>query len=188
MAGGSGGGDSLGEALAALLLLVFSLTFPLVLTTLCGVSYVLWSALHAPELALWAVLAAAAIGYAKTNIWAAIGLIVFALAALPLAWVAYREQQVRASHTILAWLIAIMAISGMFWLRTAWPYDGSSWQSIVYAIIMFGGWTTLIEAGIATLGIVAHVRASRPVPAQPPRQQPHGARDRPGKSDEPDTI
>lgn len=176
------------EGLGALLQLVFSLTFPLLLITLCGVSFVLAFAFGMPEFSLWAGLAMALFEIAKTNIWVAIGLVVFALAALPLAWVAFREQQLRGSTTILSWVIATMLIGGMFWLRTAWPFEDSGWQIIVYEIILLAAWGTVIEAALGTVGIVAHVRRNRSVPAQPPRQEPHGARDRRSRSKDPETI
>lgn len=188
MANGATGGSEFGGAFVALLQLIFSLTFPLLMITVCGASFLLTAVFHAPEFSLWARLGLAALAYAKTNNWAAIGLVIFALAALPLAWVAFREQQIRASSTILAGLIAIIAFGGMFWLRTAWPYDQSVWQAVVYAVIMLSGWSAVIETGLGVLGIVLHVRASRPVPARPPAHQPHGARDGRGRPDDSETI
>jgi hypothetical protein len=178
----------LGEAFGALLQLVFSLTFPLLLITLCGVSFVLASVFDAPEFSLWAGLATVAFDYAKTNIWVAVGLAVFCLAALPLAWVAFREQQLRTSTTILAWVVAVIAFGFMFWLRTAWPSGQNGWQLIVYGIILFAGWSAAIEAVLGTLGIMAHVRRNRPVPVKPPRQEPHGKRERRKPGNDPETI
>jgi hypothetical protein len=177
----------LGEASAAIFQLVFSLTFPLLLITLCGVSFML-TAFGAPEFSLWARLAGGALGYAGSSIWAALGLIVFCLAALPLAWVAYREQQISVSTIIKAWVIAAMLLVGMFWLRTAWRYDDTGSQRLVYGLILLGGWGAVIEATLGTLRLMEHVRANRPQPAQPPAQEPHGSRDRRKSGSDPETI
>jgi hypothetical protein len=182
------GHQAVGEAFGAILQLVFSLTFPLLIITVCGVSYILAFEFHMPEFALWAGLAMGLIDIATTNTWVAIALVIFGLSALPLAWVAFREQELRVSKTILLWVVAGMLLGGVFWLRTAWPFDGSGWQMIVYAIILLAAWSTVIEAVLATLGIVAHVRASRPPPIQPPRYEPHGPQQRRGRPSDPETI
>ncbi len=188
MANGGSGDRPVGEFGAALVQLVFSLTFPLVLITLCCVSFLLSAALHAPELSLWSNLAGAAFDYAGSNIWAGIGLAVFVLAALPLAWVAFREQQLQISSTLKSWVMTVVAFGGMFWLRTAWPDDDSGWQRLVYGFILLFGWVSLIEAALGTWGIRAHIRASRPVPAQRPQQEPHGGGDQRRRPDDPETI
>ena len=190
MASGSGE-NSLAEFVGALIQLVFHLLFPLIVVTLCGVSFLLAFMLHAPEFGFWAGLAMVGIDSAKTNIWVALGMGAFALISLPLAWVFFREQQLQVSKIILQWVIAALVIGGMFWLRSAWPYDRSGWQMIVYGIILFAGWAALIEATLGTLAIVAHVRRSRPKPVRPPRQAPHGGAPREERrrpADEPETI
>ena len=126
--------------------------------------------------------------YAEANIWAAVALAIFALATIPLTWVAFREQELRVSSTILAYVMAAIILGVMFWLRTVWPYNDSAWQIIAYGIIMFVGWSALIEAMLGTLGIVAHIRRNRPVPVKPPRQEPHGPREQGRPADEPETI
>jgi hypothetical protein len=187
--GGGGLGEALGSALALIIYVVFSLTFPILFLTLCGASYVLAYLFHLPEFVLWAALASLAIAYAKTNIWVALGLGAFALAALPLAWVAFREQEVKASNTILMYVVSGIVIGFMFWLRTVWPYDGNGWQLIAYGIIMFMAWSAIVEAALGTIGIVAHVRRNRPQPVRPPPQQPHGApREERRSRSEPETI
>lgn len=188
MANGGSRQGGFGEVVGTSLQFAFSLTFPLLMISVCGVSFVLASAFHAPEFLFWALLGKAVFEYAKTNLWVALGLAVFSLSALPLAWIAYREQQLRVSTTILAWLVAIIAIGGMFWLRTVWPFDRSFSQPLVYAFILLFGWASAIEAGLGTLGIAAHIRSRRAVRVQTPKQQPHGAPDRSGSSDELDTI
>jgi hypothetical protein len=179
--------ESFGEALAALLQIIFSLTFPILLITLCGVSFVLTAAFRTPEFGLWAGFAMAAFDYAKANIWAAIALGLFVLAALPLAWVAFREQEARVSPAILAWVITALVVGFTFWLRTVWPYNDSSWQIWAYGILLFTGWSGAVEATLSTLKIVAFYRANRPRPVQPPTQEPHGSRER-GSAKEPETI
>jgi hypothetical protein len=181
--------ESLGEAFASLLQLVFSLTFPILLITLCAISFVLAALFGMPEFGLWAYLAELAIGWATTNIWVAIGLGVFCLAAIPLTWVAFREQELKVSSTILAYVIAGLVIAFLFWLRTVWPVE-RMWELWAYGIIMLAGWSAVIEAALGTIGIITHVRRNRPKPVEPPRQQPHGAaRAEPRSSrDEPETI
>src|ERR1700720_3563523 len=58
--GGSGVGEAIGSALALIIYVVFSLTFPILFLTLCGVSYVLAYVFHLPEFVLWAALASLA--------------------------------------------------------------------------------------------------------------------------------
>lgn len=180
--------ESFGEAVAALLKIAFSLTFPLVCTTLCLVSFLLAFGLNAPEFALWAGFSVAAFHYAKTNTWAAIALAIFVLAALPLAWVAFRECQASVSQAILLWVITAMVVGFTIWLRTVWPYRDSGWQIWAYGILLFSEWSGVIEAGLSTLKIIAFYRAKRPRPVQLPRQQPHGSEQRRGSAEEPNTI
>jgi hypothetical protein len=182
--------ESVGEAIYELLKIIFSLTFPVMLITLCGVSFVLTAALHAPEFALWAGLAMSAVQYAKANGgWAAIALVVFVLAALPLAWIGFREREIRASKAILEWVITAIIFLFIFWLRTVWVDDTTGWRIILFGFLLFTAWNGVIESAMSTLAIVAHVRRNRPRPVAPPQQQPHGApqAERRGR-DEPETI
>jgi hypothetical protein len=180
--------ESLGETVAALLQIIFSLTFPVTLITLCGVSFVLTFTLGRPEFALWAGLAVRAFNYAKANTWAAIALGLFVLAALPLAWVGFREREIRVSKAILEWVITAIVLGFTFWLRTVWPYDGGGWQMLAYGILLFTGWNGVVESALSTLVIIAHMRRNRPKPIAPPRQEPHGAREPRGRTNEPETI
>jgi hypothetical protein len=181
-------GEALGEVLADILKIVFSLIFPLLLITICGVSFVLVSLFHMPEFGLWAYLAGLAIGWAKGSIWVALGLGAFCLAALPLAWVAFREQELKASSTILAYVIAGLVVAFLLWLRTVWPVE-RMWELWAYGLIMFAGWQATVDALMGTLGIVAHVRRNRPKPVKPPPQQPHGAAHEERRArNEPETI
>ncbi len=187
--GNEGVGVALGSTLALIIHVVFSLTFPILFITLCGVSYLLAHIFNLPEFSLWAYVASLAFGYAMANVWVAVGLGAFALAALPLAWVAFREQEVKASNTILMYVLAGMVIGFMVWLRTVWPFEQNGWQVIAYGIVMFMAWGAVIEAALGTIGIFAHVRRNRPQPVQPPPQQPHGApREERRSRSEPETI
>jgi hypothetical protein len=179
--------DSIGEAFGSLLQIVFSLTFPLTIVTLCGASFVLTFGLHALEFALWAGIAIALIDYAKANTWAAVALGVFVLASIPLAWVSFREREIRVSKAILEWVITAMVLAFTFWLRTVWPYE-SGWQLWVYGLLLFAGWNGVVESSLSTLCIVAHVRRNRPAPVKPPQEEPHGARGQRRPANEPETI
>lgn len=181
-------GEAVGELLAEILKIVFSLLFPLLLITLCGVSFILVSVFHLPEFGLWAYLAGLAIGWAKGNMWVAIGLGAFCLAAVPLGWVALREQELKASTTIFAFVMAGLIIAFLSWLRTVWPVE-RVWEFWTYGLVMFAAWQATVEALIGTLGIVAHVRRNRPRPIKPPPQEPHGApREERRTRNEPETI
>jgi hypothetical protein len=184
----SGGGTPLADFITAILQLIFHLLFPFVAVSLCGVSYVLANTLHQPEFGFWFLLGEIAFDLARDNTWVAVGLGIFVLAALPLAWVAYREQQVVISTTIMQWIIGASSVLGLFWLRTAWPYNGNGWQLFTYGILMFAAWAAVTEAALATLGIVAHIRASRPPKRKPPPQAPHGTRTDHRARREPETI
>lgn len=190
MASGRSGENSLAEFVTSVFQLVFHLLFPFTVVTLCGISYLLASVWNIRELGFWNAMAMMALDYAWSSRWAALALAAFVLASLPLAWVAFREQQTRPSGTILQWIYAVGVTFGISWLRTAWPFErGGVWQLVVYGIIMFAGWAAFVEAMLGSLAIFAHVRASRPVEIQPPRQAPHGAPREQGRAaDEPETI
>lgn len=181
--------EGIGEFLAELLKIIFSLTFPLMLITLCGASFVLWRLLHMPELGLWFVAAQWSAEYAKANGWAAVALAAFVLSALPLAWVGIREREIRISKAILEWVITALMFAFILWLRTLWPYSGNGWNLILFAFLLFATWNGVIESTMSTLVIVLYVRRNRPRPVVPPRQEPHGARRAESQPrDEPETI
>ncbi len=189
MANGGRGENSLAEFVQAILQLVFQPLFPLITVSACGVSYILAVWLHMPEFAFWVGLWMLTWEWARGNIWGAIGFGLFVLAALPLAWIAFREQQVQASRIILAWIIAAGVIFGMFWLRTNWPYENSGWQLFTYGVILFAACAASIEAMLGMLAIMGHVRRNRPRKVRPPRQEPHGApREERRPRNEPETI
>ena len=169
MAGTEDPARSFGAALAVRLQTIFSLPFPLTVITLCGVSYVVIYTLRVPEFEFefWARLPMRAFDYAADNTWAAIALSLFILAALPLAWLAFRQREVRVSRAIREWVIAAIVLGVTFWLRTAWPYDDSRLRVLVYGVLLFAGWNSAIEATLGTLKIALHW-ANRPKPMQPP--------------------
>jgi len=178
-------GESPGSILGALLKIVFSLTFPLLIITLCGLGYVLDSVFHLPQFMLWALLAYLALHFATNSIWVAIGLGVFVLGSFPLAWVAFREHDIRVSGVIGEWFGAIVFSGGTAWLTTAWALNGSLWQSFVFAFLLFISWGCAFDATLSTIKLVARRRANRPLPP-PIKQQPHGSSQ--NRTKEPETI
>lgn len=145
---------SLGRRLADLLQLFFSPSFPLVLVSLCGVSYLLASWLAAPELGLWGLVAMRAIRYVRFETWAAIGLGLLMIAVLPLAWFAFRQRDARPSKATGEWAFAVIVFLVAFGLRTAWPYDGSDQQVYAYSFLLFMGWNSVIQALLSTFAIL----------------------------------
>jgi hypothetical protein len=182
--------EAFGEALVDLLKVVFSLIFPLLFLALCGASYLLAFEFRLPEFGFWAVLGLWLLDWGESNIWAAIGLGAFAFSVMPLTWLALREQELRVSNTLLAYVIGGLVVAFLTWLRMVWPYDGAFWQLAVYGLAMFCGGHALVDAFVGTLGIVLHIRRNRPRPVAPPRQQPHAAprEEQRGARDEPETI
>jgi hypothetical protein len=165
--------DGLALALVSLVRLVFSLLFPLILITLCGVSYLLATRLGLPQFGLWGALALWAMGYAGTHAWAAVGLIALVLLALPLAWVALKEEAARASAVIGAWATAVVFSGFTYWLSTVWPYDGSMVQGSVLAFFLLGSWIAVCEAVLGTLKALVQLRP-QPGPEEVIAQKAHG--------------
>ena len=148
----------LGAGLARFVQLFFSPSFPLVLVSLCGASYLLAANLHAPELGLWALVATWAIRDARYDGWAAIALGVLVVAALPLAWLALRQREPSRSRATREWVIAAIVIGLLFSLRLVWPYDGSDRQVFAYSFLLFIGWNALVQAVLSSLAIAVHGR------------------------------
>jgi hypothetical protein len=163
------------DAIAAFFKLVFSLTFPLLLTTLCGLSLVLATFLRMPEFGLWGWLALPVIDYARTNAWAAVAVGVFVLSAIPLAWVAFREREVRISKAILEWMITAAVIAFIIWLRPQWPLEQSVWRLLAYGFLLLAAWACVLEASLSTLALVSFRRATR-APRRQKWRVPHSAR------------
>jgi FtsH-binding integral membrane protein len=156
---------SLGASLARFVQLFFSPSFPLVLVSLCSVSYLLAANLHAPELGLWALVATWAIRDAKYDNWAAIAFGLIVVAAPPLAWLAFRQRETRRSRAIAEWVVGAVVIGLVFSLRVVWPYDGSDQQVFVYSFLLFIGWNALVQAVLSSLAIAVHGRKDHAVTA-----------------------
>jgi hypothetical protein len=180
--------EAVGEFLFELLKVIFSLTFPIMVISLCAVSFVLMTILGTPELGLWAALGVAAIEAARANGWVALALVVLVFAALPLAWVGFREREIRISKAILEWVLTALIFAFIFWLRHVWPFSRNGWQLLIFAFLIFTAWNGVIEAAMSTLVVIAQVRRNRPRPIAPPHQQPHGTRQSHAPRDEPETI
>lgn len=147
--------------------LFFSPSFPLVLVSLCGVSYLLAASLAAPEFGLWALLAMRVIRYARFETWAALGLGLLVVAALPLAWLAFHQRRrSRRSRPLGEWVFVAVVVAFTAGLRTLWEYDASDRQIYVYSFLLFIGWNGAVEASLGTLAIA--IRGAEPAPARPP--------------------
>ena len=164
------------------------MTLPFFLITLCGVSYLLSQALHAPEFGLWANLAVMALDYAKTNSWAGIVLGVCVVAAPVLVWVAYREHEVRMSRAIGEWAIAAVLSGVILYLRTNWPDNLSNTEARfwVFNLLLFAAWNRAVAGMLTAYALAGFRRMKRPRRTPPPWQEPHGRDAR--TSTEPETI
>ena len=166
-------GEDFGQAFAALIQIIFSPLFPVIAITLCGASYVLTFVFHLPQFALFAFLAKFGIEYAFGHIWAGLALAVFVLAAAPLAWVGFREAETRTSRVIGYWVFSGLFGGGIIWLGHAWPFSGTGFQQIVFALLLFCVWAEVCETMMITVKLVA---LSRPQPGREvvERQKAHG--------------
>jgi len=148
--------------------LFFSPSFPLVLVSLCGVSYLLASSLAAPEFGLWALLAMRVLRYVRFETWAALALALLVIAALPLAWLAFRQRRrLRRSRLLGEWVFVAVVVAFTACLRTLWEYDASDRQIYVYSFLLFIGWNGAVEAAIGTLAVAIH-GAEPAAPERPP--------------------
>ena len=166
-------GEALGQATVALVQIIFSLFFPVIIISTCGASYVLTYGLHLPQFGLWAGLAAMAVAYAQTTPLAMLALGAFVVAALPLAWVGFREHATRVSSTIGGWVTAAIFSGGTLWLAAAWHADYSNIQAVVFAFLLFASCTAIFEALLHTLKLVAQNRP-QPGPEVVVAQKAHG--------------
>lgn len=153
------------RVLADFLQLLFSPSFPLVLVSLCGVSYLLASWLAAPELGLWALVAMRAIRYARFETWAAVGLGLLVIAALPLAWLAFRRREARPSKALGEWAFAATVAAIVLGLRLVWPYDSGDRQVIAYSFLLFIGWNAVVQALLSTITILVYRHVGDLAPA-----------------------
>lgn len=175
------GNDGLAQTIVATGQLVFSLTFPLLLITLCAISFVLADAFHMAQFASWADLARWAFAHARTNIWVMLLIAALVIGALPMAWVAYKERAVPLSSVVMGWVFSGLFTFGSFWLANAWAADGGMLQEIVFGFLLLLSWGAILETAGDTLKLYQLQRANRP-PPPPVKQQPHGS------PDEPETI
>src|SRR5690242_15432888 len=130
---------------------LFSSSFPLVLVSLCGVSYLAASALSAPEFGLWGLMAMRAVRYARFETWAAIALGLLVAAALPLVWVALRQREARPAKALGEWAFAVMVCVVVFGLHATWPFDAGNEQIYVYSFLLFVGWNAIVQALLSTI-------------------------------------
>jgi hypothetical protein len=166
-------GEAMGQATVALFQIIFSLFFPVIVISTCAASYVLSFGFNIPQFGLWAGLAGMAVAYAKTTPWAALALIAFVVAALPLAWVGFREHATRVSSTIGGWVTAAIFSGGTLWLAAAWPADYSNMQAVVFAFLLFASCTAIFEALLDTSKLIAQNRP-QPGPEVVVAQKAHG--------------
>jgi hypothetical protein len=150
--------EDFGQAFTGLIQIVFSLMFPFVFITACGVSGLLFYGFQIPQFALLWGIAGQAIGYATKNVGAAVALAAFALASLPLAWVKFREMELKFSGVIGAWVVAAITTGFTFWLASVWPADWSFFQMVSFAFLLFMSWAAICEALLGTIKLVFHFR------------------------------
>lgn len=156
-------GEDFGQALASLIQIVFSPLFPVILITLCAVSYALTFVFHLPQFALFAFFATSAIEYASGHLWAALALAAFVLAAVPLARVGFREAATQTSRVVGNWVVAALFGGGLIWLAQAWPFSGYNFQQLAFALLLFCAWVQVCETVMMTVKLVA---LSRPQPGR----------------------
>jgi len=152
------GSEDLAQAFAMFLKIVFSPIFPLLAITLCGVSFLLTFVFGLPQFALFAGLSIGAFQYSLGHLWAMAALIVFILAALPLAWVGFKEAETRTSRVIGHWVACAIFAGGTLWLASAWRFSGSGFQQIVFACLLFSVWAEICDTIMITLKLVAFWR------------------------------
>ena len=165
--------DGFAQATVALFQIVFSLFFPVIVLFTCASSYALTFVLHLPQFGLWAGLTMQALAYAKDNHWAALALIGFGLAALPLARIGFREHAARASNVVGGWVAAAIFTGGTMWMASAWPADYSGMQGVVFAFALFASCSAIFEALLHTLKLIDQNRP-QPGPEVVVAQKAHG--------------
>lgn len=153
--------------------LVFSPIFPVLLITLCGVSFLLTFVFGLPQFGLFASLSVAAFQYSLGHLWAMAALVVFILAAVPLAWVGFKEAETRTSRVIGHWIACAIFAAGTLWLASAWPFSRSGFQQIVFACILFALWGEVCDTIMITVKLIALSRP-QPGPEVVEAQKAHG--------------
>ncbi|HTV29510.1 MAG TPA: hypothetical protein VMF32_17200 [Xanthobacteraceae bacterium] len=169
----SGSGETFGRTLITLAQIVFSLLFPFLAISVCGLAYVLTFVLHIPQFALLAFLAHLAIEHAQTHRGAALAMWTLAFGSVYLAGIAYREHETRASAVVGSWVGALIWCGGTFALVRAWAFDGSNIQQLVFAFLLFGSWAGVCEAVIDAAKLNQQNRP-KPGPGIVEAQKAHG--------------
>ena len=150
--------EDFGTALARLIQLVFSPIFPLMFISFCGLSFLLTVNFGLPQFYLGAAAAKLALDYANGHLWAMGCLGLFVLAALPLAWVGFKEHASPLSRVIGHWIASGLGAAGLYWLATAWALDGTNGQAVVFSFLLFCLWAQLCETLLGTFTLVARLR------------------------------
>lgn len=154
----SSASEDVGAAVGNLVQLVVSPLFPLMFILLCGASFLLAVTFKLPQFLLFAWAVMLALEYAKANLWAVAGIGIFVVASLPMAWVAFREYAAPTSKLISHWVMSALMAAGMYWMTTAWPYEASVSQIIVFGLVWFIVWAQIFETLIGTLAVWARHR------------------------------
>lgn len=146
----SGSGETFGRTLITLAQIVFSLLFPFLAISVCGLAYVLTFVLHIGQFALLAFVGRAAIEFAAAHLWARFALFAVGVGSLSLVKIAYREHATRVSSALGEWIAAGIVGGATVFLTVAWPLDFSLSQAVVFAILLFMTWTGICEAALST--------------------------------------
>lgn len=134
---------------------IFSLMFPFLILLTCLASYILTYWCHLPQFAFWALLFGMAFEYAQGHLWAMLALVVVAIVALPLAWVAMREWPVTLSKLIGGWVVVAGLVAAVVWLDTVWPLNWSVWQAVTYGIALLLTCAGLCDALLSTFKMLS---------------------------------
>lgn len=165
--------EDFGAALAGFIQIVFSPLFPVMLITLCGLSWLLALPFHLPQFALFASLSVLAVESARANIWVALGLGVFVIASIPLARVGFREHAAKTSRVVGYWVAAALYGAFLLWLASAWSYSGSGAQQLVFGLLLFCFWAEVCETVLGTVKLISLARP-QPGPEVVEAQKAHG--------------
>ena len=131
--------------------LVFSPLFPFLMISTWATANVLVWVFRQPQFGFWVLLPQLFFKYAEAHLWAMIALVLFCLAALPLAWIALREWRATASGTLGTWAVVAVLVAGLIWLNQAWPANGSVFQALIFGIALLLAVGAVVDALVATL-------------------------------------
>ena len=170
----SSASDDFSLALVNLFRIIFSPIFPLMFLTLCGLSYVLTIPFQLPQFLLFAWVAKHALEYSGEHAWAMLVLALFAMSALPLAWLGCREFAVKPTQLVADWVIAILGAVGLGAMTRAWPFDAGNLQMVVFGIALFALWAQIWEALLHTASLIGRIKPKPPGREIVERQKAHG--------------